>query len=104
MPVISAHDYNGEALDLASLNQGDRFEHFIERSRATWQNNERVGIFHQQRFADKKVVHRDEAIEIAIWLLLHRQLNIATDGTAAHVFGAAVRRFHDSGSAAGHYP
>src|SRR5262249_39747558 len=37
---------------------------------------------------------------IGIWLLLARQLNIEADRRRADVGGAAVGRFHDSGTAA----
>jgi hypothetical protein len=34
--------------------------------------------------------------------LLERQLNVAADGAATNFFGAAVCRFHDARTAAGH--
>src|SRR5437762_10282764 len=47
-------------------------------------------------------MHPDAAIEISVCGLLGCQLNVAADGAATGLFGAAVRRFHDPGAAAGH--
>ena len=47
-------------------------------------------------------MHPHTAIEISICRLFRRELNIATDGATTDLFGAAVCRFHDSRSAAGH--
>ena len=47
-------------------------------------------------------MHSDAAVEVGVRRLLERQLDIAANGPATDLFGAAVRRFHDAGSAAGH--
>src|SRR5437660_84636 len=47
-------------------------------------------------------MHPHAAIEIGIRRLLRWQLNRAADRAATDVFGAAICRFHDAGSAAGH--
>ncbi len=47
-------------------------------------------------------MHPHAAIEVSVCRLLGRQLDGASDGAATDFFGAAVRRFHDAGAAAGH--
>ena len=48
-------------------------------------------------------MHSDAAIEISVRRLLGCQLNVASNGAATDFFRAAVGRFHDAGSAAGHH-
>ena len=47
-------------------------------------------------------MHCHGAIQIVVRLLFLRQLDPAADGAAANIFSAAIRRFHNSGTAARH--
>jgi hypothetical protein len=44
------------------LNQGDRFEELVERTRAAGHDDKRVGIFNQQSFADEKIMYPHAAV------------------------------------------
>ena len=103
LPVIHSHYDDGKVLDFSRLNQGERFEHFVEGASATGHEDECVGIFHEKGFADEEVMQGHATVEIVVWFLFERQLDVATDRAAANFFGAAICRFHDSGTAAGHY-
>ena len=101
-PIIGSHDHNREIFDLPGLNQSERFEQLIERACAARHDNKGVGIFHQERFAGEKVMHPHAAIEIGVRRLLRRQLDSATNRTAAGFLGAAVCSFHYTRAAAGY--
>src|SRR5438876_580652 len=47
-------------------------------------------------------MHPHAAVEVGVCCLFGRQLNVAADGAATGLFGAAVGRFHDPGAASGH--
>src|SRR5438477_12598995 len=47
-------------------------------------------------------MHPHAAVEIRVRRLLGRQLDVAANRAATDLFRAAVGRFHDAGSAAGH--
>src|SRR5437879_2689617 len=47
-------------------------------------------------------MHSDAAVEVAVRRLLERQLDIAANRATTDLFRAAVRRFHDAGTATGH--
>ena len=38
----------GEVLDLAGLDESERFEKFVERAGTAWHNDESVRIFYQE--------------------------------------------------------
>src|SRR6266436_4030044 len=103
LPVIGAHDHDREVFDFSSLDESKRFKQFVERACAAGHYNKGVGIFHQQRFADEKIMQPDAVIEVSVGNLLEWQLNIAADRAATDFFCAAVGRFHDAGPAASHH-
>src|SRR5437879_9243768 len=82
LPVIGAHDHDWEVFNFSSLNESERFKQFVERACAAGHHNKGVGIFHQQRFADEKIMQPDAAIEVSVGYLLTWQLKIAADGAA----------------------
>src|SRR4051812_6773490 len=88
--------------NLLVLNQRERFKELVEGTDAAWHNNKRVGIFHQQRFSDEKIMQPYTTIEIHIGYLLEWQLDVASNRAATDVFCAAVRRFHNARAAASH--
>src|ERR1700745_3674982 len=89
--------------DLAVLNQSERLEELVERPDAAGHNDEGVGIFYQQRFANEKIMQPDTTIEIHVGYLLEWQLDGASNCPAPDLFCAAVGRLHNTWAAAGHY-
>src|SRR6476660_3474616 len=89
--------------DLLVLNKSERFKKFVEGTDAAGHNNEGVGIFYQQRFADEKIMQPDTTIEIHVGSLLEWQLDVASNRAATDLFCAAVGRFHNARAAASHY-
>jgi len=89
--------------NLLVLNQCERFEEFVEGTDAAWHNNKRVGIFHQQRFSDEKIMQPYTTIEIHVGYLLEWQLDVASNRAATDLFCAAVGRFHNARAAASHH-
>src|SRR5947208_8899319 len=99
LPVIGAHDHDWEVLNFSSLNESKRFKQFVERACAAGHYNKGVGIFHQQRFADEKIMQPDAAIEGSVGNLLEWKLNIVADGATNGFYRAAVGSFYIAGSA-----
>ncbi len=102
LPVFLSHEDEGKIADFAGLDEGRDFKEFIECAEAAGQADEGVGVFDEHDLADEEVAELNEAIDVRIWLLLHGELDVAADGGAVGVFGAAVGGFHDAGPAAGH--
>src|SRR6202040_1610679 len=101
-PILCAHDDNRKVFDLSGLDERERFEQFVERAGAARHKNKSIGVFYEQRLAHEKVMQRHAAIQIRIWTLLEWKLEIATARAPADFFCAAVCRFHDARTAAGH--
>src|SRR2546429_3933347 len=89
--------------NLAVLNQSERLKKLVEGADAAGHNDEGVGIFYQQRFANEKVMQPDTTIEIHVGYLLEWQLDVASDRAAADLFCAGIGRLHNAWAAAGHY-
>ena len=102
-PVIGPHDHNRKVFDFPVLNQSERLKKLVEGADAAGHNHEGVGIFYQQRFANKKIMQPDTTIEIPVGCLLEWQLDVASNRATADFFCAAVGRLHDAWAAAGHY-
>src|SRR4029453_1891530 len=102
-PEIASHEHDRELPHLAGLHEGGDLEHLVEGAEAAGQRDERVGVLHQHHLAHVEMPERDPTIEVRIRLLLLGQLDVAADGAPARLAGAAIRRFHDPGPAAGHH-
>ncbi len=102
-PVIGTHDHDWKILDFPILNERERLKKLVERAGATGHHNKRVGILNQQRLADEKIMQPDAEIEIGVGRLFEWQLDIASDRAAANLFCAAVCRFHNPWTSAGHH-
>ena len=102
LPVLGAHQHDGEALDLACLDQGQRLEQLVHRAEAARQRDEAVGVLEEEYLADEEVMNRDRLVEEVVRRLLGRQIHAAGDRAPARLPGTAVRGFHQTGAPAGH--
>src|SRR3954470_7097567 len=102
-PVFLPHDYDWEILNLACLDERQRFEKFVERPGPAGHHHESIGIFNKQSFADEEVVENHSPVHICVQLLLLRKTNTTSDRPAAHFARSAIRRLHDSGTSTRHY-
>src|SRR5205814_8964064 len=91
-----------EILDLAGLNEGERLEQLIQCPRTTRQDDEGIGIFDQERLANKKIIERDAAIEEFVRPLFLGQPDVAANRASARLPRPAISSFHDAGATAGH--
>src|SRR6266850_3432699 len=102
-PEFFSHQHQGKIADLGGLNQRRGFKYLIQSAKSAGQSDECIRIFDQHDFPDKEVAKSNPAVEITIGLLLFRKFNIAADRASSGLFRAAVCRFHDSRTAAGHH-
>ena len=102
LPVCRANQDDGEVPNLSCLDQRERFGQLVERTKAPRQADERIGILEEQHFAHEKVPTEHPPIEKRIGGLFLRQFDIAADGPAASLPGAAVGRRHQPGTATRH--
>src|SRR6266540_4483053 len=102
-PVVGSEEEDGKVLNLAGLDKRQRLKQLIHSARAPGENDKRIGVFHEQRFANKKVVQRHAAVEVGIALLLEWQFDVTADGTAARVLSPPIGRFHNAWPTAGHH-
>ena len=70
LPVVGAHQDQGEVLDLAGLDQRRALEDLVHGAEAAGQHHEGVGVFDQHHLADEEVAELDPAVEVGVGLLL----------------------------------
>ena len=51
--------------------------------------------------ADEEVAHRHASVQVGVWILFVRQLDVAPDRASADILGAPIGGFHDARAAAG---
>ena len=66
-------------MNLARLDQGQRFKELVERAKATGKNDEGVTVFDEHHLADKEVLELERERQVRIGALLVRQFDVATD-------------------------
>lgn len=59
LPVVLAHEDDGEVAEFAALNQGHGFEHFVHGSSTAGEDDEGVGVFDEDGLPREEVVHVD---------------------------------------------
>lgn len=101
-PVIGPHEDDREVIEFIRLDKSQGFEQFVECAEAAGHDDEGVAIFDQHHFAHEEVAQGDMGIQVWIGVLFVRQFDIAGDGAAADIFGAAITGLHDAGASAGH--
>ena len=89
--------------DLARLNERHGLEDLVERAESARQGHEGVRVLDQHDLANEEVAEGDPAVEIAIRLLLGRQLDVAADRAATRLARPAIGGLHDARPAAGHH-
>src|SRR5258708_7758621 len=89
--------------DFPVLNQSERLKKLVQGADAAGHNNEGIGIFYQQRFANEKIMQPYTTIEIHVGCLLEWQLDVASNRAASDLFCAAIGRLHDARAATGHH-
>lgn len=99
-PEFGAHDDDREVFDFSSLDEGERLKHFIHGAEAAGHHDESIAVLQQKHFPNEEVFHRYPLIEVRIVGLLKRKFDVAADGAAIDVFGAAVSGLHDTGTTA----
>ena len=87
--------------DLPGLNEREGLEQLVDRADAARQHDERIGVLDEQDLTNEEVVARDASIKIPVRPLLMRECDVAANGTAPRLAGAAIGRFHQAGPAAG---
>ena len=97
-----AKEDDREILDLAGLDEGQRFEEFIQSPESPGDDDKGVGVFDQQRLPDEEVSDIDPLIEVRVGVLLHREHDVAAHRAAADILGTSIGCFHETGSAPGH--
>lgn len=101
-PELFAHDDDREAFDFFGLDEDEGFEDFIQGPETSRHDDEGLRIFDEHDLADEEVVEIDEAVEVGVGVLLHREFDVATEGESPTFAGASVGGFHDPGTASGH--
>ena len=101
--MTRADQHHGEVLDLAGLNQRQRFEQLVERADSSGQPDEGVRVLYSSIFRTKKCLAGDPAIEVRLRFLLVRQLDVAADRPAAGPRGRRDWPLPSARTAAGHH-
>src|SRR5205823_4488019 len=83
------------------LDQGEGLEHLVEGAEAAGEEDEAFGVLHEHGLAAEKVTEVEGDVDVRVGALLFGQLDVAADGQAVGLVGAAVGGLHDAGSAAG---
>lgn len=96
------HDYDREAMNFFCLDQGDRFEEFVEGTEPSGHDHEAVGVFEQQNFSDEEVSDVDGTVDIRVGFLFEGEFDIDSHASTTDIFCAAIGSFHDPWSATGH--
>ena len=102
LPEVGAHDDDGEAFDFFGLDEDECFEDFIHGAEAAGHDDECFGVFDEHDLADEEVVEVNEAVEVWVWVLLHGELDVASQREPPRFSGASVGGFHDAWSSTGH--
>ncbi len=96
------HDYDREAMNLFRLDQGDRFEEFVEGTETSGHDYKAVGVFQQQHFSNEEVPNVDRTVEVGIGLLFEGEFDVDSDTSPADILCAAIGSLHDPWTATGH--
>ena len=95
-------EMGGEVVDLPGLDQCSHLKQLIESTKPARHHDKSVTILNQHHLADKEVVEVNPGIEIGVWLLFPRQLDIAPDGPSPCFPGTAIGGLHHPRPAARH--
>ena len=98
-PVVAAVQDDRELREPPGLHERDRLEELVEGAHPTGQHDEAVGVLDQDHLAGEEVVKRDAAIDEAVGRLV-AEVDRGADRDGTRVGGAAVRRLHQTGTAA----
>src|SRR5205807_8768739 len=75
-PEVTIDEHEREVADLGRLDQRERLKQLVERSVATWEHDERVRVADEHHLAREEVMEVETEIEIVVWQLLERQLDV----------------------------
>src|SRR5665647_935519 len=100
-PVVPAEENDRELIDLASLNERECLERFVERAEAAGEDNEGARVLDEHRFPNEEVSEVHERVDVGVRALLEGQLDVAADRTTPTFLRALVRRLHDARSRPG---
>src|SRR5262249_18484308 len=101
-PEMASHNNDREALQFASLYESKHLECFVKRTEPSRHDDKGRRVFDENDFADEKLLKLIKSIKIRFGHLLLRELDIAAETQSTCFFGSAIRRFHNTGSAASH--
>src|SRR5690625_4330588 len=99
-PVLSAHQHDGKAGDLAGLHQGQRFEEFVECAETAGQDNKALRVFDEHDLAHEEVAEVNAHIDPVVHSLLERQFNTQANRKAIGLYRAAICGLHHAGPTA----
>ena len=87
------------------LGQGKDFKKFVERAKASGENDQRFGQIGKPLLAHEEIVELkiEFRSDVLIWILLKRQPDIQADRFSAGFMGAAIGRLHNPGAATGRH-
>src|SRR5205085_10010985 len=87
---------DGEVTHFLRLNQKQGLEEFVHRTKTTWEDHERFGVFDKHRLAHKEVMEINGDVEVWIWPLLKGKLNIAANRDIVTFLWTFVTSLHNS--------
>ena len=91
------HQNDGHARALAGLDQGQRFQDFIERAEAAGHDHVGLGVFHEHHLAREEVLEGEDDIKIVVGVLFLRQADIKPDARRLAGERAFVGGLHQPG-------
>src|SRR5208282_4220321 len=77
LPEVDSEKDDRKVFHFAGLNEHQRLEDLVERSKAARKRHEGVRVLHEHQLANEEVPKLDHAIEIWVRPLLLGELNVA---------------------------
>ena len=99
-PIVAAEQDHRELINFSGLDQREGLEQFIQCTEPTWEDDERIRVLDEHRFAHKEIPEIHQRIHVRIGALFKGQLDIASDRMTTAFFRAFVRGLHDPGARA----
>ena len=95
-PELAAEQQDRQRPHLAGLDQGQRFEEFVERAEPAGEHRDRPGAQQEVHLAKREIVELEAEVRghIGVGQLLVRKHDVEADALLALVAGAAVGGFH----------
>lgn len=90
-----------DPVDFVRLDHGKDFRQLIQSAEPAGISNRGDAVFEKTDFSNEEITELQGIALITIRMLLHRELDIETDGGSFFVPGAAIGGLHETGPAAG---